>query len=75
MTLANGSHVLICNGLRAKVRISANSAVAYWLREAGLCSKGRYLSSRLPGAPFCYLEQDPSYPLLGTGLNQEDRKT
>ena len=32
---------LICNGLRVKVRIFTKSTVAYWLREAGLFSKGR----------------------------------
>ena len=36
-----GLTCLICNGLRAKVRIFANSTVTYWLREAGLCSKSR----------------------------------
>ena len=38
---SQGLTCLICNGLRAKVRFFANSTVAYWLREAGLCSKGR----------------------------------
>ena len=50
--------------------------IAQWLTglERPVCAQ-MVTSSRRPVPPFCYLEQDPSYPLLGTGSKLQTRKT